>query len=85
MQGNVKDNVAAPEEKYWIDKAVSLHYGSDKDSREEAERVTRPSVVVLQNKVCVGLKLKENSLGGDFSVCFLKADGSVVEVYTDGE
>lgn len=69
----------------WVDKAVELHFGPGQSARREADRTAYPVVLHLKDDVCVGFILKPNTLGGDFTICFAKRDGSVVSTHTEGE
>lgn len=67
----------------WVNKAIELHFGEGKNSRENALKVIKPSVVYLPEMVCVGLNLKSNSLGADQTICFSKEDESAVLVHNE--
>lgn len=74
-----------PADKAWVDKAAEWGFGSGAAARREALETTDPVVVHLSDRVCVALKLRSNSLGGDSAVCFSRADGKVVASHTEGE
>lgn len=73
------------EDAIWIDKAVKIHFGSDKDARDEALATTDTVVIFLKREVCVSFRLKENTLGGDYAVCFNRDDGTISQQHTEGE
>ncbi len=75
----------SPSDEPWVTKAIEWGFGPGKDARREALKTTNPVVIYLPETVCVGLKLKPNSLGGESTVCFSRADGSIVTSHNEGE
>ena len=73
------------DEQAWIDKAINLYAGPNDDSRKNLLSHTTPTVVYLPTLVCVAFKLKPTAVGGEFTVCFSKAKGSVEFTHTEGQ
>lgn len=82
---NDAQDVRRSEDSVWIDKAIEIHFGEGSVAHKDALSIVDPVVIYLQDTVCVGLRLKENSIGGDYAVCFSREDGSVKEAYIEGE
>jgi len=79
-----KPNYTA-EEQIWIDKALSLYSGDQAGGRERVLEYATPVVVYLKDYVCVAFKVNNSSIGGEFTACFYRADGSVYLTHTEGE
>ncbi len=75
----------SPDEQIWVEKALKLYSGPNADTREHLLSYTTPVVVYLPELVCVAFKLKPTALGGEFTVCFSKAKGSVEFTHTEGQ
>lgn len=82
LEGN-SNNTYRNSDEEWIDKAIELHFGPGKNSRDRALMIVNPSIVYLPEMVCVGLNLKNNSLGADQTICFSKSDGSTIIVHNE--
>lgn len=72
-------------EQQWVDRAIELHAGPTERGREALLQAWVPVVVHLPELVCVAFKLKQSALGGEATVCFSKADGSVVINHSEGQ
>lgn len=72
-------------EQQWVDSAIQLQAGSSERDRDLLLRVWVPVVVHLPDLVCVAFKLKRGALGGEATVCFSRADGSVAINHTEGQ
>lgn len=73
------------DERVWVDKAIKLYGGPTGDTRKHLLSYTTPTVVYLPALVCVAFKLKPTAIGGEFTVCFSKAKGSVEFTHTEGQ
>lgn len=72
-------------EEQWVDRAIGLQVGSSERGREALLQASVPVVVYLPELVCVAFKLKRRALGGEITVCFSRADGSVVINHNEGQ
>ncbi len=66
-----------------VSKAIKS-YTKGKVTESEFLRNVGPSVVYLPNMTCVGLNLKENTFGGDTTICYDK-NGRQVLYYVSGQ
>jgi hypothetical protein len=79
------DRSYTDEEWRWIDKALRVYIGDSGLTKEEILQEVNPVVVYLEESVCVALKLKRSSLGGETTVCFIRDSGALETLYTEGE
>ena len=72
-------------EQQFVDRAIELQAGPSERGQETLLRVWVPVVVHLPDLVCVAFKLKQGAIGGEATVCFSRADGSVAINHTAGQ
>ena len=75
----------SPEEQRLVDRAIQLQVGPTAQGRQALLGASRPVVVYLPEMVCVAFKLKRSALGGESTVCFSRADDSVVINHSEGQ
>lgn len=76
---------ASPDEQALIDRAVELQVGTEDAGRAALLGASIPVVVYLPDLVCVAFKVKRSALGGEQTVCFSRADGSVASNHVEGQ
>ncbi|MDQ3246560.1 MAG: hypothetical protein M3Q52_06670 [Pseudomonadota bacterium] len=72
-----------PSEETLVHKALDI-YREGKVSRAELLKTYDPVVVYLPKMTCVGLNLKDDSFGGDQTMCFDRSGKQVVS-YLNGQ
>lgn len=80
------NSIAPPgeDEKMLIDRALNVYVGPREEDQENILSMSTPVVVYLPDMECVAFKANKGTIGGEFTVCFNRADGSLALTYTEG-
>lgn len=75
----------SPNEQLWIERAIQVQVGPSEQGREALLEASIPVLVYLPDLICVAFKLRRSALGGETTVCFSRADDSVVINHAEGQ
>lgn len=67
-----------------INKALDASVGPSKDGRATMMSMFTPVLVYLPDMTCVAFKANRGTIGGEFTACFKKEDGSLALTHTEG-
>ena len=71
-------------EKALINKALNASVGASRDGQATMMYMFTPVVVYLPDMDCVAFKANSGTIGGEFTACFRKDDGSLALTHTEG-